>query len=141
MSPRSLGLRSFRIVMGNPAERERLTKRVIRGRSSGEDRPERVFETNWLGFMLVTNRLVLFCLGLACSQNPHPWTGGHVFFNAYTDAPAGVGYVQTPESVLRLQVLVKSCYASVVQGYNATFTHARVTIDINVDRRNRVWSM
>jgi hypothetical protein len=39
---------------------------------------EKLFRLDWIGYILLTIGLVLFCMGLSWSQNPYPWTNAHV---------------------------------------------------------------
>lgn len=39
--------------------------------------PEKMKKLDWIGYGLLASSLVLFCMGLAWSQNPYPWSDPH----------------------------------------------------------------
>lgn len=46
---------------------------------------QKVGRLDWVGYILLASSLVLFCMGLAWSQNPYPWSDPH------TSAPFAIG--------------------------------------------------
>lgn len=60
---------TFVVLLYNPPPRELQLKLTFH---------EKVRRLDWIGYALLTSGLVLFCLGLSWSQNPYPWTDGHV---------------------------------------------------------------
>ena len=56
-------------VLYNPPLRELQTSMTQR---------EKLARLDWIGFVLLSGGLVLFCMSLVWSQNPYPWSNAHV---------------------------------------------------------------
>lgn len=51
---------------------------------------QKLSQLDWIGYMLLASSLVLFCIGLAWSQNPYPWSDPHTSATFSIGAALGV---------------------------------------------------